>query len=122
MDFETLTLTHGAADSADAGIVTITLNRPEKKNAINAQMWQDLKTVLRGIVDNDEARCVVLTGAGGEFCSGADLSARGDGAPRHQLLAMREVSEVAMALHRLPMPTIAKCDDGFGGFPCDGAR
>ncbi len=119
MDFETLTLTHGAADSADAGIVTITLNRPEKKNAINAQMWQDLKTVLRGIVDDDAARCVVLTGAGGEFCSGADLSARGDGPARHQLLAMREVSEVAMALHRLPMPTIAKVDGVAVGAGCN---
>ena len=119
MDFETLTLTHGAADSADADIVTITLNRPEKKNAINAQMWQDLKTVLRGIVDDDTARCVVLTGAGGEFCSGADLSARGDGPVRHQLVAMREVSEVAMALHRLPMPTIAKVDGVAVGAGCN---
>ncbi len=119
MDFETLTLTHGEVGSADAGIVTITLNRPEKKNAINAQMWRDLKTVLRGIVDEDSARCVVLTGAGGEFCSGADLSSRGEGPPRHQLLSMREVSEVAMALHRLPMPTIAKVDGVAVGAGCN---
>ena len=59
------------------------IGRPPK---IVALKWQNLKAVLRGIVGNDEARCVVLTGAG-EFRSGSDLSARGDGAtppaPRH---------------------------------------
>ena len=119
LDLETLQLTTGAPGSDDAGIVTITLNRPEKKNAINAQMWVDLKQALRSIVDADTARCVVLTGAGGEFCSGADLSARSEAAPRHQLLSMREVSEVAMALHRLPMPTIAKVDGVAVGAGCN---
>ena len=119
MHLETLQLSTGGAGTDDAGIVTITLNRPEKKNAINAQMWLDLKTVLRQIVDEDTARCVVITGAGGEFCSGADLSARGDAPPRHQLLSMREVSEVAMTLHRLPMPTIAKVDGVAVGAGCN---
>ena len=119
MDLETLSFTIGDTDSADAGIATITLNRPEKKNAINGQMWRDLRGVLRQIVDEDAVRCVVLTGAGGEFCSGADLSSRGEAPPRHQLLSMREVSEVAMALHRLPMPTIAKVDGVAVGAGCN---
>ena len=119
MKLETLQLTTGAPGTDDAGIVTVTLNRPEKKNAINAQMWRDLKTVFRHIVDEDHARCVIITGAGGEFCSGADLSARGDGPPRHQLVSMREVSEVALALHRLPMPTIAKVDGVAVGAGCN---
>ncbi|HEY1280994.1 MAG TPA: enoyl-CoA hydratase-related protein, partial [Acidimicrobiales bacterium] len=60
---------------ADGGIVTITLNRPEKKNAINAPMWNELLTTFREIGANPGVdRVVILTGAGGAFCSGADLS------------------------------------------------
>lgn len=90
------------------GVVTITLNRPERKNAINGQMWDDLLAVLREIADSADDRVVVLTGANGEFCSGADLSGRGDGPEVHQLAAMRHVGDVSLALYRLPQPTIAK--------------
>jgi enoyl-CoA hydratase/carnithine racemase len=96
-------------DRAD-GIVTITLNRPEKKNAINGQMWEDLRVTFREIARNADDRCVVLTGAGGAFCSGADLSGRAepDQRPRHQLFNMKDVADVAINLQRLPQPTIAK--------------
>ncbi len=96
---------------ADGGIVTITLNRPEKKNAINAPMWNELLATFREIGSNESVdRVVVLTGAGGAFCSGADLSGglNVSDRPRHQLYNMRHVTDVAMALHRLPQPTIAK--------------
>jgi enoyl-CoA hydratase/carnithine racemase len=96
---------------ADGGIVTITLNRPEKKNAINATMWDELRTTLREIGENEHIdRVVVITGAGGAFCSGADLSAglSVSERPRNQLYAMRRVSDVCIALHRLPQPTVAK--------------
>jgi enoyl-CoA hydratase/carnithine racemase len=122
MELETVNLTFGDDGTPAAGVATITLNRPERKNAINGQMWSDLKTVLRSIVDEDRVRVVVLTGAGGEFCSGADLGAKGgvgDAERRHQLLSMREVSEVALALHRLPMPTIAKVNGVAVGAGCN---
>lgn len=92
------------------GIVTITLNRPEKKNAINGVMWDELLATFREIAGSAEDRVVVLTGAGGAFCSGADLSGRGadTGPAQHQLAAMRHVTDVCLALHRLPQPTIAK--------------
>ena len=90
------------------GVVTITLNRPERKNAINGQMWDDLLEVLREISESAADRVVVLTGANGEFCSGADLSGRGDAPQVHQLAAMRHVGDVSLALYRLPQPTIAK--------------
>ena len=91
------------------GIVTITLNRPAKKNAINGVMWDELLETFREIAAAPTTdRVVVITGAGGAFCSGADLTA-GDAGPRpHQLVAMRHVNDVALALHRLPQPTIAK--------------
>jgi 2-(1,2-epoxy-1,2-dihydrophenyl)acetyl-CoA isomerase len=89
------------------GVVTITLNRPRKKNAINDVMWDELLATFRAIGDSSDDRAVILTGAAGEFCSGADLTSSG-GRQRHQLAAMRHVGDVALALHRLPQPTIAK--------------
>jgi 2-(1,2-epoxy-1,2-dihydrophenyl)acetyl-CoA isomerase len=96
--------------SAD-GVVTVTLDRPAKKNAINAVMWDELLATFRDVAERDDDRVLVLTGAGGAFCSGADLS-DGDrsigGTARHPLARMRHVGDIALALHRLPRPTIAK--------------
>jgi enoyl-CoA hydratase/carnithine racemase len=91
------------------GIVTITLNRPQKKNAANAVMWNELLETFRDVAFDGAARVVVITGAGGDFCSGADLSGGGaEDAERHQLTTMRHIGDVALALHRIPQPTIAK--------------
>ena len=103
-----------------SGIVTITLNRPAKKNAANAQMWDELLETFRAIDSNADDRVLVITGAGGEFCAGADLS--GDGprsARRHQLASMRHVGDVALALHRLSIPTIAKVRGVAVGAGCN---
>ena len=113
---------------ADAGIVTITLNRPEKKNAINAPMWNELLTTFREIGANPGVdRVVIVTGAGGAFCSGADLSSglSVSGRQRNQLFDMRHVADVCLALHRLPQPVIAKVGGVAAGaganlaFGCD---
>ena len=93
-------------DRAD-GIVTVTLNRPEKKNAANGVMWDELLVTFREIAASTEDRVVVLTGAGGAFCSGADVSGMG-GRETHGLANMRHISDIALALYRLPQPTIAK--------------
>ena len=91
------------------GVVTVTLNRPAKKNAANNTMWNELMSTFREIGASADDRCVVLTGAGGDFCSGADLWAGDDAATRqHQLARMRHVTEVAMSLARMPQPVIAK--------------
>ena len=90
------------------GIVTVTLNRPEKKNAVNDLMWNELLETFRAINDNTtEDRAVVITGAGGEFCSGADLSG-GAGPAGNGLAHMRHIGDVCMALHAIQQPTIAK--------------
>jgi len=57
-------------------IVTLTLNRPEKLNALNPQMMVELVDAFRSINQDDETMVLVITGAGRGFCSGADLSAR----------------------------------------------
>ncbi len=56
------------------GVVTVTLNRPEKKNAINGRMWRELIEVFDEVADTASDRVLVITGAGDGFCSGADLT------------------------------------------------
>jgi 2-(1,2-epoxy-1,2-dihydrophenyl)acetyl-CoA isomerase len=91
--------------SEDAGGVrTLTLNRPDRKNAINAQLWVQLADALRAAA-RDHLRALVITGARGAFCSGADISTREDIHPQHKL---RRLTDVALALHDLAIPTIAK--------------
>jgi 2-(1,2-epoxy-1,2-dihydrophenyl)acetyl-CoA isomerase len=99
------------------GVVTVTFDRPERKNAIDGTMWDELLTVAREIGASTEDRCVVFTGAGGAFCSGADLSP-GDGPPQHQLAAMRGINRVIQAVHDLPQPTIAKVTGVAAGVGC----
>lgn len=89
------------------GVVTVTLNRPEKRNAANNQMWRELLDVFGEVATNDEDRVVVLTGAGGAFCSGADLTDPSELA-EGGLAWMRRTHRTAAALHHLPKPTIAK--------------
>ena len=97
------------------GVVTVTMNRPERKNAANGAMLRELRTTFDEIEDNPDDRCMVLTGAGGAFCSGADLSDPSGPATdptRSGLSRMRRLGDVALALHHISKPTIAKVD-GF---------
>ena len=57
------------------GLARITLNRPAKRNALNDELIDGLKTLLRRAHDDDQVRVILLTGAGSDFCSGADLAA-----------------------------------------------
>jgi 2-(1,2-epoxy-1,2-dihydrophenyl)acetyl-CoA isomerase len=87
------------------GVRTLTLNRPDRKNAINRQLWEALADALRAAARDTELRALVITGAGGSFCSGADIATPEDIHPRHKL---RRLTDVALALHELAVPTIAK--------------
>jgi 2-(1,2-epoxy-1,2-dihydrophenyl)acetyl-CoA isomerase len=62
--------------SLEAGVLTLTLNRPEKLNAFNPEMHQALRQGLERAADESEVRAVLLTGAGRGFCAGQDLSER----------------------------------------------
>jgi enoyl-CoA hydratase/carnithine racemase len=95
----------------DGGVVTITMNRPNRKNAANGTMWRELLTTFDDVAADREIRVMVLTGAGGAFCSGADLGDASDVAGRPgdpYLVQMRALGDVALRLHRMPKPTIAK--------------
>jgi enoyl-CoA hydratase/carnithine racemase len=95
------------------GVVTVTMNRPERKNAANGVMLEELPTVFAEVQRNLDDRVMVLTGAGGSFCAGADLNDP-DGQARDASLSglaiMRRLGDVALALHRVTKPTIAKVD------------
>jgi 2-(1,2-epoxy-1,2-dihydrophenyl)acetyl-CoA isomerase len=99
------------------GLVIVTLNRPEKKNALNAENWADLDRVLVEIANEPRDRALLLTGAGGNFSSGADLSGSPDGKSsltgrdrQPTLWEMRVVGETINRLQHLPKPTIAAVD------------
>ena len=62
--------------SLDAGVLSITLNRPEKLNAFNPEMHGLLRKAIERATDEQEVRAVLLTGAGRGFCAGQDLSER----------------------------------------------
>ncbi len=87
------------------GVRTLTLNRPRLKNAINRELWLALRESLTAAGDDRGVRALVITGAGGSFCSGADLSARDETHPTYR---MRRLTDVALLLNELPVPTIAK--------------
>jgi len=61
-------------DRSDPAVVTITLNRPERRNAVTLAMWTELARVFSGLGTDPAARAVILTGAGGSFSAGADIS------------------------------------------------
>lgn len=106
-DLETLIV-----ERAD-GIVTVTMNRPARKNAANGLMWQELQATFDDVATDRYDRVMVLTGAGGSFCSGADLgdpNGPATDAKRAGLVRMRRLGDVALALHRVTKPTIAKVD------------
>lgn len=88
------------------GVRTLTLNRPHRRNAITLELWGELGAALRRIARDREVRAVVVTGAGGAFCSGADVTDSDPyAAPFGKLQA---IADVAQQLHELPVPTVAK--------------
>jgi enoyl-CoA hydratase/carnithine racemase len=91
----------------DHGVVTLTLNRPRVKNAIGLTMWGELRRIFHEITLDESDRVLVITGAGGAFCTGADLGG-GLATGGHPLNAMQPVNAAALALHELSVPSIAK--------------
>ena len=87
------------------GVVTVTMNRPHRKNAVTPTMMNELAAVISETAAQRDDRAFVLTGAGGAFCSGADLS---ESPVTDGLTSMRHVGDLILGLHRLPKPTIAK--------------
>ena len=95
----------------DQHVVTVTLDRPEAKNACTGDMWVAIGRTFQDIAQSG-ARAVVLTGAGGDFCAGADLGGGGNTPsfpPKGTMLdSMRVLSDVVLSVHGCPVPVVAK--------------
>lgn len=87
------------------GVAHLTLNRPDKLNALNPAVFIELRGHLDSIAANGDVRCVVLGGAGRSFCAGHDLDAIADHTPAP---SPHFEPQTVDALERLPQPTIAK--------------
>ena len=103
----------------ERGVETVTLNRPEVRNAFNDEVIAELTAVFAEIAKRPEVRCVVLAGNGPAFCAGADLNwmKRMAGYSRDDNLAdARELERLMRSLHEFPRPVIAVVQGAaFGG-------
>jgi 2-(1,2-epoxy-1,2-dihydrophenyl)acetyl-CoA isomerase len=109
----------------DAGIATITLRRPEKRNALTLEQFERLGACFEEVAANPEDRVLVLTGVGEAFCAGADLAgspasfAGISQGPVARAEFVRRTCAPALALHRLPKPTIAAVNGIAAGGGCN---
>ncbi|MEM7519641.1 MAG: crotonase/enoyl-CoA hydratase family protein [Pseudomonadota bacterium] len=112
--FDTITLETDAR-----GVATLTLNRPEKHNAMSALMIAELRHAAAQLGADDAVRAVVLTGAGQSFCAGGDLGWMRDQREMDAVTRTAEAGKLAQmlgALNRLPKPLIGKLQgNAFGG-------
>ncbi|MGE8068666.1 enoyl-CoA hydratase/isomerase family protein [Pseudomonas sp. NPDC089569] len=97
--------------SIDDGLATLTLNRPERKNALNAQMFAELLDALNGLRRNPEVKALLLTGAGSDFCSGGDVGNIGGNVEATSVrTSMVEYGRVLSALADFDRPVVAAVD------------
>lgn len=103
--------------SVEEGVATLTLNRPERYNALGARIVDELGAALDGIEGSGEARVLILTGAGDKaFCSGVDLKERAAMDADERWAHNRGLNAFAERLARLQVPTIAALNGlAFGG-------
>jgi 2-(1,2-epoxy-1,2-dihydrophenyl)acetyl-CoA isomerase len=102
-------------------VATITLSQPAKKNAVAWRMWTELREAFERAAQEADVRCVVVTGAGEDFCSGADLSD-----PKNLATSMFEtrdhmevVHAAARAFLTCPVPTVARVRGVAAGAGCN---
>src|SRR5262245_48007775 len=109
----------------DGAVLVLTMNRPRAKNALDAALVESLGAALRGAAADTSVRVVVLTGAGGSFCSGADLKASlapavGSGDFAEQIdRALDAYHAMIHAIVGAPKAFIAMVDGPAVGFGCD---
>ena len=93
-----------------SAVRTITLNRPDKRNALNDELISGLKEALRAADAEDSLRCIVIRGAGRDFCSGADLSSIqkiATASYEENVEDARSLAELFMLIRTVKVPVIA---------------
>lgn len=96
--------------TAEAGIATVVLNRPEKRNALSPELVDALAAALERAEHDDEARVVVVRGAGPDFCAGIDLKALErvtDEGPEASLADAQKLGQLFIQIRRMTKPVVA---------------
>ena len=107
--------------TTDSQVQTIRLNRPDKRNALNADLVTALKAALEEAKADEDLRTIVLTGAGSAFSAGADLSslrAMQEAGPMENQQDSRHLAELFQQIYQHPMPVIAKVNGHAIGGGC----
>lgn len=114
------------ATRLEAGVLHLTLNRPESRNAMSLKMVEEIEAVFDAIADRRDVRAVVLRGAGGHFCAGGDIKdmagARGqtggEGKPDGLAVVNRRFGTLITKVDRAPQATVAVLEGAVlgGGF------
>lgn len=95
----------------DEGVLTLTLDRPDKRNALNAELVEGVKDALTGAARDHTVRVVVIRGAGPDFCAGADLAAleriAGEADPVANVADAGALGELLVTMRRHPRPILA---------------
>src|ERR1700744_5284913 len=103
----------------ESGLLTITMNRPERRNALNPDMTLGLVAAARRAAEDHEVRAVLLKGAGGTFCVGGDVKSMAEGrAPlpfEAKMTNLRRGMEVSRILHQMQKPVVAQVDGAAAG-------
>jgi 2-(1,2-epoxy-1,2-dihydrophenyl)acetyl-CoA isomerase len=103
----------------DQGLLTITMNRPDRRNALNPDMTRGLVEAARRAAEDHEVRAVLLKGAGGTFCVGGDVKSMAEGrAPlsfEAKMVNLRRGMEVSRILHQMSKPVVAQVDGAAAG-------
>ena len=104
------------------GVATLTMNRPEARNALSMEMRAQLIEVLHDIEHNDNVRCVVLKGAGDHFMAGGDVKGMSESIKKDPsdvrkefLLRIHDLHPIMFAMRRMPKPIIASCRGAAAG-------
>ena len=108
-------MTQDLLESIEGGIATLTMNRPEVRNAFSREMMDALSEALPRLANDPAVRLVVLTGTGAAFSAGGDVkgfAGNAGGAPvsvsfDHKVTDLRARMEVSRWLHEMPKPTLA---------------
>src|SRR5262252_2773056 len=106
-------MTHDLLETVEDGVALLTLNRPDRLNALSREMLDAMLEALPRLAEDGNVGVVVLTGAGRGFCAGGDVKAMAEGREaegttlEERAQALRSRMEVARWLHQMPKPTVA---------------
>lgn len=110
-------------EEIEAGVGLVTMNRPDRLNAINFELVEALESLFRVLEKNESIRVIILTGAGRGFCSGADLfqvmenlnNEAFKSAENHFRLVQKRHSNLCYGLRQIPQPVIAAVNGAASG-------